>query len=83
MTYCIWRMRHLISMKLFEGHLGLKLSTAEKIDDFIGHVIRQPYRVLFCFLLSKISEVAEQIEAKLYKYNRLSMRNKRLTHMMP
>ena len=49
--------------------------------DVIGHMIRQPY----CLKkkTSKIfSEVAEQIEAKLYMYDRLSMRNKMFTHMM-
>ena len=44
----------------------------------ICHVIRQPYCFIFIFKPSKIffSEVAEQIEAKLYMYDRLSMRNK-------
>ena len=53
-------------------------------DDVIGHVIRQPYCFYFFLNLQKIffSEVAEQIEAKLYKFDRLSMRNKRFTHMM-
>ena len=35
------------------------------------------------FLPEKIfSEVAEQIEAKIYTYDRLSMRNKSVTHLM-
>ena len=42
-------------------------------------VIRQPYCFFWFFLTS---EIDEQIEAKLYKYDRLSMRNKRITHMM-
>ena len=46
-------------------------------------MIRQPY-CLKKIKPSKIffSEVAEQIEVKLYLYDRLSMRNKRFTHMM-
>ena len=78
----ICRMLHPISMKIFEGHLVRKWSTEKKIDDIIGHVIWQPY----CLRKkinkpSKISEVAEHIEAKRYTYDHLSMRNKRFTHM--
>ena len=71
-------------MKNFEDHPGLKWSTEKKNDDFFGHVIRQPYCLKNNKKPSKIffSEVAEQIEAKLYKYDHLSMRNKRFTHRM-
>ena len=53
-----------------------------KVDDVIGHVIGQPY--CFFFKPSKIffTEMAEQIEAKLYKYDRLSTRNKTFTNMI-
>ena len=40
---CICRTPHLISMKIFEGHLGIKWSTEKKIHDIIDHVIPQPY----------------------------------------
>ena len=49
-------------------------------DDVIGHVIQQPH--CFFYKPSKIfSEMAEQIEAKLYTSNRLSMRNKMFTYV--
>ena len=53
-------------------------------DDVIGHVIRQPYCFYFFLNLQKIffSEMAEKIEAKLYTNDHLSMRNKRVTHMI-
>ena len=48
----------------------------KKIDDVIGHVVWQPYLFL-TQKPSKISERAEHIKAKLYKYDRLSTRNKK------
>ena len=39
-------MLRLISMKIFEGYLGIKWSTEKKFDDVIGEVIQQPY----CFI---------------------------------
>ena len=51
--------------------------------DVIGHVIQQSYCLKKQKKTSKtFSEVAEQIEMKLYTYDRLSMRNKRFTQMM-
>jgi len=77
---CICRTLHLISIHIFEGHLGIKCST--NIFDVISHVIWQPYWLFFFFKPSKIffSEKAEKIEAKLYTYDRLSMRNKSHTY---
>ena len=56
----------------------------KKYHEVIGHVIQQPYCLKKIFKPSKIifSEVAEQIEVKLYMYDRLSMRNKRFTHII-
>ena len=55
----------------------------KKFHDVIGHVIQQPYCFFFVlFSPSKIfSETPEKIEVKLYTYDRLSMTNKRVTHM--
>ena len=52
-------------------------------DNVIGRVIWQPY----CFFEKKpskifFSEMVKQIEAKLYKYDRLSMGNKSFTRIM-
>ena len=77
----ICRTPHPISMKIFEGHLGIKWSTE---NNFMTSLVTWfGMRIFFFFFKrSKTSEVAEQIEAKLYTYNRLFMRNKRFTHMM-
>ena len=54
-----------------------KLVDRNKIDDVISHVVGQPYYLKKNKKLSNIlSEMANQIEAKLYRYDRLSMRNK-------
>ena len=71
-------------MKNFEGNLGIKWSTEKKIDvnrsrDSAAILLKKE----FFKKPSKISfVVAEQIEAKLYTYDSLSMRNKRFTHIM-
>ena len=49
-------------------------------DDFIGHMIQKPYCSKKKNTSKTFSEMAEQIEVKLYTYDRLSMRNKRFTH---
>ena len=36
-------MLHLISMKSFEGHLGINWSTEKKFDDAISHMVQQQY----------------------------------------
>ena len=68
-----------ISMKLSVGHLWLNFKGVGGggINDVISHVVRQPY-FLNLQKPSKIpSETAGQIKGNLYKYNRLSMRNKK------
>jgi len=78
---CIWRIPHQMSMKIFEGHLGIKWSTGKKSW---CHRSRDSAVILFKTQKPSktFSEVAEQIEVKLYTYDRLSMRNKSFTHMM-
>ena len=76
-------MLYLISMKNFEGHLGIKWSAEKKK---LGHWSRGSAAILFFFVFIKhsktFSEMAEQIEAKLYTYDHLAMRNKSFTRMM-
>ena len=76
-------MLHLISMKIFEGHLGINWSTEKNLMK--SSVMWFSSHIVFCFFkTSKIffSETDEQIEVKPYKYDRLSMRKKTFTHMM-
>ena len=47
---CIWRRLHLSSMKMFEGHLGIKWYTEKKMMSFVTW-FRQSY-CFFCFFLT-------------------------------
>ena len=80
---CICRTLHPISIKYFWGSsrnkivlkIFLMMSSVTLFDSHIVFVFFKPSKTFF-------SEMAEKIEAKLYTYDRLSMKNKRVTHMM-